>query len=181
MKYSIMDFKKRIVTKSDITCSEILTETLNKSSSEVLTNEIDINIESEKKVSEHEVVNEDINDDTKRKYSKSQEMITMRKLYTEVNDELYPFAMEVIDEYEYEGSPLYDEDGVPREVISQMTDKVLTNAKYSVEEIEELELSENDNIMDTTWSSWLILRSSTESILLNDIFNIRRAKYFDYY
>lgn len=167
MKYSLSDFRNNVYA-SELAIKE----------------NIDIMQEVEETKEEvGEEVKENISniDDTKRKYTKTEELVMMRELYTEVNEQLYPFAIEVIEEYEYVGSPIYDEDGVSREVVAQMTDKVLNNAKYSIQEIEELELSESDNIMSNTWSSWLILRSATESILLNDIFNIRRAKYFDYY
>ena len=110
-------------------------------------------------------------------YIGEREMELMRKLYSEINTFLYPFVVEVLDEFEFIGSPIYSITGIDRETISQMVDRVINLAEETLDQVGEAKNERTGNYL-REWDRWGLLRSTVESLLLNDIFAIRRPKYF---
>lgn len=108
------------------------------------------------------------------------EMELMRKSYSEINTFLYPFVVEVLEEFEYIGSPIYSPTGLDRETISQMVDRVINIAEENLDQVGEAKNERTGNYL-REWDRWGLLRSTVESLLLNDIFAIRRPNYFKNY
>ena len=113
-------------------------------------------------------------------YMKEREMELMRKSYSEINTFLYPFVVEVLDEFEFIGSPIYGVSGIDRETISQMVDRVINLAEETLDQVGEAKNERTGNYL-REWDRWGLLRSVVESLLLNDIFAIRRPNYFKNY
>lgn len=112
----------------------------------------------------------------KQRLSKEKEAELMRELYTEINKALYPFILQTLNEYEFNGSILYNESGIDRETISQMVDRVINLAEENLDTVGEIKLNRAPDSIKY-WDSWALLRSTIEALLLNDIFGIRRAEY----
>lgn len=113
-------------------------------------------------------------------YSRDREMELMRKLYTEINTFLYPFVIDALNEYEFIGSPIYSPMGIDRETISQIVDRVINLAEESLDQVGEAKNDRTGNYL-REWDRWGLLRASVESLVLNDIFGIRRPAYFKKY
>lgn len=113
-------------------------------------------------------------------YIKEREIELMRKSYSEINSFLYPFITEVLDEFEFIGSPIYSISGLDRETISQIVDRVIDLAEESIDQVGEAKNEITGNYL-REWDRWGLLRSSVESLLLNDIFAIRRPNYYKNY
>ncbi len=113
-------------------------------------------------------------------YNRDREMELMRQLYTEINTFLYPFVIEALDEYEFIGSPIYSPMGIDRETISQIVDRVINLAEASLDQVGEAKNDRTGNYL-REWDRWGLLRASVESLVLNDIFGIRRPAYFRKY
>lgn len=110
-------------------------------------------------------------------YIKGREMELMRKSYSEINTSLYPFVVEVLNEFEFIGSPIYAINGVDKETIFQMVDRVINLSEESLDQVGESKNERTGNYLKE-WDRWGLLRATVESLLLNDIFSIRRPKYF---
>lgn len=137
-------------------------------------NDMDKNVEREDSIPSREDNNQQIG------YIKEREMELMRKSYSEINTFLYPFVVEVLDEFEFVGSPIYSLTGIDRETISQMIDRVINLAEETLDQVGEAKNERTGNYL-REWDRWGLLRSAVESLLLNDIFAIRRPKYFKNY
>lgn len=98
----------------------------------------------------------------------------VKALYTAINETLLPYIEAVIDEYEYIGSPLYEDDGIDRETLSQLIDRVLLLSAADIDEIEEIQTEDN---IRTEWNRKQLLKNAAESLLLNEIYAVRRPKY----
>lgn len=104
----------------------------------------------------------------------------MRVLYTTINSTLYPYIIQVLDEYEYEGSPMYSTYGIDRETLLQMVDRVIEISKERIWQVEEI--NEREGLNSTRlWDEYGLLRATIEAMLLSDIFMIRRPTYFEEY
>ncbi len=110
-------------------------------------------------------------------YTREQEIELMRQSYSEINSFLYPFVVEVLDEFEFVGSPIYSLTGIDRETISQMVDRVINLAEESLDQVGEAKNERTGNYL-REWDRWGLLRSTVESLLLNDIFAIRRPNHY---
>ncbi|MFR4987420.1 MAG: hypothetical protein ACLUCH_08510 [Lachnospirales bacterium] len=110
-------------------------------------------------------------------YTRDQEIELMRQSYSEINTFLYPFVVEVLDEFEFVGSPIYSPTGIDRETISQMVDRVINLAEESLDQVGEAKNERTGNYL-REWDRWGLLRSTVESLLLNDIFAIRRPNHY---
>lgn len=113
-------------------------------------------------------------------YINGREMELMRTLYGTINTFLYPFVTQVLDEFEFIGSSIYSPMGIDRETISQMVDRVINLAEESLDQVGEVKNDRTGNYL-REWDRWGLLRSNIESLLLNDIFSIRRPAYFAKY
>lgn len=100
------------------------------------------------------------------------DMEFMRQLFSEINKKLYSYVVEVINQNEYEGSPIYDEH-INREYLAQLVDQVIEKAANSINEIEEINLE----MERTYWGRNKLLRSSVESTVLHELYGHRRPKY----
>ncbi len=105
----------------------------------------------------------------------------MRVLYKDINKTLYPVIVEVLNEYEYDGSPIYEENIDP-ETISQLVDRVLRRAGEISDNIQEIMLNDQNISFSETeympeWDSTNLLKAAVESILLHEIFEVRRPYY----
>lgn len=80
-------------------------------------------------------------------YIKQREMELMRKSYSEINTFLYPFVLEVLDEFEFIGSPIYSVSGIDRETISQMVDRVIDLAEKSLDQVGEAKNERTGNYL----------------------------------
>lgn len=98
----------------------------------------------------------------------------MKELYTALNAILSPIVAEVLNEYEYVGSPIYDDEGVDRETVAQIVGKVLDKAEEIIDEAQEISLEIQE--MDI-WSRSNLLNSNIEALVLSEIFTVRRPKY----
>lgn len=99
----------------------------------------------------------------------------LRALYTEINKTLLPYVIEVLDTFEYAGSPVYAKEGITREFLAQVIDLVLRRAVSENDPIDEIFIENLEQGYYTPWSRWLLLRAATESIVLNEIFGVRRS------
>lgn len=108
------------------------------------------------------------------------DMELMRLLYSNINRLMYPVIVEVLNEYEYDGSPIFS-DQIDRETIAQMVDRVLVNASARFDEAQEILLDSDNNTnndeIGLIWGREPLLRAIAESMLLNDIFGIRRPHF----
>lgn len=93
------------------------------------------------------------------------------ELYSEINQMLMPCINEVLNEYEYEGSPIYDEN-MSKEELIQIIDKVLKHAATCIADIKEIYAEP----MRNNWGRYKILRSLIEFAVINEIFNVRQPK-----
>jgi len=111
--------------------------------------------------------------------SHDRDMRLMRGLYGDVNKIIYPIVVQVLNGYEYDGSPIYSEE-IDRETMAQLVDRVLTRAGEVSDNVQEAMLEEQygdtlDYYFD--WNKENLLKAAIESILLNEIFQIRRPYY----
>ena len=101
------------------------------------------------------------------------DMEFMRGLFSEINMRLYPFVVEVLNENEYEGSPLF-EDVLSREYLAQLVDQIIERAAASLNDIEEIQIGTQSS---NFWNKQRMLRGTVESITFNEIFVNRRPRY----
>lgn len=97
-------------------------------------------------------------------------------LYTQLNAMLMPFVRQAADEYDYSASPIYDEDGISREMLALLTDKVLDAAAEQLDEVDEIRLEVNARAVVVGWDRNRLLRSVAEALILNHIFMYRRPR-----
>ena len=88
----------------------------------------------------------------------------VKALYSQINSMLYPFIVEVIDRYDYNNSPIYDEDGISRETLAQLVSQVLDMAAEQLDEI------------IVGWNRSGLLNAAVEALILNNIFMHRRPR-----
>lgn len=110
-------------------------------------------------------------------YLRGREMELMRNLYSTINSYLYPFIVSVLNEYEYEGSPIYNVRGIDRETLAQMLDRVLDVLEESIDQVGEIREEEIIKYLGG-WDRLNLLRSNIDSLLLTEIFTQRRPEYF---
>lgn len=99
-----------------------------------------------------------------------------RALYSRLNAMLCPYVERVVDNYDYNGSPIYSEDGISRATLSELVLRVLDCAAEELDDIDEirLEVSAREVSADGGWNRNTLLNAVTESLVLNDIFMHRR-------
>lgn len=119
--------------------------------------------------------NNDNSNNNNLQYIDKAETELLRALYTEINKTLLPYVIEVLDTFEYAGSPVYAEEGITREFLAQVIDLVLRRAVSENDPIDEIFIENLEQGYYTPWSRWLLLRAATESIVLNEIFGVRRS------
>lgn len=100
------------------------------------------------------------------------DMEFMQQLFNEINKRLHAYVIEVINENEYEGSPIYDEQ-ITREFIAQLVDQVLEKAAQGINEVEEINLE----MERSYWGRPKLLRSAVETSILHELYGHRRPRY----
>ena len=98
----------------------------------------------------------------------------VKKLYSNTNGKIDDYVTDVMDKYEYEGSPVYSDDGITRETLAQLVNQVTEEMKKDFDEIEEiiLEFEEFEE-----YSRINLLNMLVQALVLNEIFLVRRPKY----
>lgn len=102
------------------------------------------------------------------------DMEIMKALYGSLNKVFGKYTERVIDEYEYMESPIYNEEGIDRETLAQIVDRVMGLAEEEMDEAQETALEESQEDM---WNRRNMFRNTIEAIVLNEIFAVRRPNY----
>ncbi|MCD8089038.1 MAG: hypothetical protein LUD81_00135 [Clostridiales bacterium] len=118
------------------------------------------------------------------------EIKLMHELYGRINSFLYPVVVEIINNMEYPGSPVYDY-GLPeksgkqggtirdfeitRDSLNQMTDAVYKKAAAMSDDIDEIINDDNELTAGNTREE--LLRAAIESLILTELFLSRRPFY----
>lgn len=114
-------------------------------------------------------------------YITKDEVLFLTELYSEINKYLYEYSNQAISEYDYKDSPIYNPSGITRETLAQIIDRVIELAEEKLEQVEEIKLDRNSEPLLTGkyWAKWDMLRANIQSIVLNEIFLVRRPKYYN--
>lgn len=104
----------------------------------------------------------------------AKEIELMKALYSELNALLQGFVEQTLDEYEYIDSPIYAENGIDRETLAQLVDRVKNNAMEVNDDLQEISLEAMDYDI---YQRDNMLNSLVESLILTDIFAVRRPRY----
>ena len=98
----------------------------------------------------------------------------VKKLYSNTNGKIDDYVTDIMDKYEYEGSPVYSDDGITRETLAQLVNQVTEEMKKDFDEIEEiiLEFEEYEE-----YSRINLLNMLVQALVLNEIFLVRRPNY----
>lgn len=105
----------------------------------------------------------------------SREARLMKELYSKLNKILAQYIERVLDEFEYINSPIYDADGIDRETLAQLISRVIALADSEMDETQEIMLDTMQNNGD--WNRQSLLTGLIQSLLLAEIFLVRRPKY----
>ncbi len=102
----------------------------------------------------------------------------MHILYRDINKAIYNVVNEVLDEYSYNASPMYEE-YIDRETVAQLTNQVMERMNKNFDDVQEIMLDENNYMSEyrTEWNSQTLLEALIEAILLTEIFTVRRPNY----
>ncbi|MFV0520554.1 MAG: hypothetical protein ACK5LY_09825 [Lachnospirales bacterium] len=92
-------------------------------------------------------------------------------LYSDFSKQLYPYIEDVLDEYEYNGSVIYDK-YIDRHSVFLMVTRVMENLGKS-NYFRDFANSDFEKLV----SSYTVLRADVETMLLSELFFIRRLKY----
>ncbi len=92
-------------------------------------------------------------------------------LMSDFNQQLLPFVNQVLDEYEYDGSVVYDE-YISRHAIFVAVTRVMEKLR-EYEYFEELMLDDFQQVVDR----YMLLRADVETMFLSELFFMRRVKY----
>lgn len=98
----------------------------------------------------------------------------VKALYSKINSKIDSYIQTIMDKYEYEGSPVYSDDGITRETLAQIINQVMDEMKNDFDDVEEIIL-EFDGYEDFSRNN--ILNMLVEALVLNEIFLTRRPKY----
>lgn len=98
----------------------------------------------------------------------------VKALYSKINSKIDSYIQNIMDKYEYEGSPVYSDDGITRETLAQIINQVMEEMKKDFDDVEEIIL-EFDGYEDFSRNN--ILNMLVEALVLNEIFLTRRPKY----
>lgn len=102
----------------------------------------------------------------------------------QLNKKLDDIIDQVLNNYEYDGSPIFD-DNIDRETLAQIIQKVIDLAINQIDELKNINKNINpDEIkqqnFNTGLSSYDILKSLIEALIINNIFYKRKASRDDF-
>ena len=98
----------------------------------------------------------------------------VKALYSKINSKIDSYIQKIMNKYEYEGSPVYSDDGITRETLAQIINQVMDEMKKGFDDVEEIIL-EFEGYEDFSRNN--ILNMLVEALVLNEIFLTRRPKY----
>ena len=98
----------------------------------------------------------------------------VKALYSKINSTIDSYIQKIMNKYEYEGSPVYSDDGITRETLAQIINQVMDEMKKDFDDVEEIIL-EFEGYEDFSRNN--ILNMLVEALVLNEIFLTRRPKY----
>lgn len=98
----------------------------------------------------------------------------VKALYSKINSKIDSYIQKIMNKYEYEGSPVYSDDGITRETLAQIINQVMDEMKKDFDDVEEIIL-EFEGYEDFSRNN--ILNMLVEALVLNEIFLTRRPKY----
>jgi hypothetical protein len=98
----------------------------------------------------------------------------VKALYSKINSKIDSYIQKIMNKYEYEGSPVYSDDGITRETLAQIINQVMDEMKKDFDDVEEIIL-EFEGYEDFSRNN--ILNMLVEALILNEIFLTRRPKY----
>ena len=98
----------------------------------------------------------------------------VKALYSKINSKIDSYIQKIMNKYEYEGSPVYSDDGITRETLAQIINQVMDEMKKEFDDVEEIIL-ELEGYEDFSRNN--ILNMLVEALVLNEIFLTRRPKY----
>ncbi len=93
----------------------------------------------------------------------------IRQLYSEIAKQIQPFVEQVLDEYEYNGSPIYDE-FLDKESMAQIVDKVADLVFANVAEASQI----GAESYRQPWTMYRMFRTVVELLVLSEIYWRRR-------
>lgn len=97
--------------------------------------------------------------------STEEELEYVKMILSEISRKLYPFVLDVLREYEYEGSPIYDE-YLDKEALAQIVDKVIDKAKNEIAEVNDIT---NMEARPNKWTVYQMLRAIIEMLIVTFI------------
>ena len=62
----------------------------------------------------------------------------VKALYSKINSKIDSYIQNIMDKYEYEGSPVYSDDGITRETLAQIINQVMEEMKKDFDDVEEI-------------------------------------------
>ena len=98
----------------------------------------------------------------------------VKALYSKINSKIDSYIQKIMNKYEYEGSPVYSDDGITRETLAQIINQVMDEMKKDFDDVEEIIL-EFEGYEDFSRNN--ILNMLVEALVLNEIFLTRIPKY----
>lgn len=99
----------------------------------------------------------------------------MKLLYGDIGKILAPYVESVVEEFDYEGSPIYN-DYIDRHTINQMVFLVFSRGKERLYQVEEIYLSDDFN----PWGEKNLLRQLIQTMILNEVYSIKRHNVLKY-
>lgn len=98
----------------------------------------------------------------------------MKALYSSLNKLINKYVEKIVDEYEYIDSPIYAEDGIDRETLAQIVDRVIRLAEEELDDVQEISLETQQAGL---WNRRNMFKNAIEAIVLSEIFAVRRPNY----
>lgn len=105
----------------------------------------------------------------------SEDLKYMKLLYGDIAKELDPYVKAVVDEFDYEGSPIYNE-YIDRHTVGQMVYLVLNRGQEMIYQVEEIYLSDDFSV----WGERNLLRQLIQTMVLNEIYTTKRHDIMEY-
>lgn len=96
-----------------------------------------------------------------------------------LNNKLDAIIDQVLSDYEYDGSPIF-EDNIDREALAQIIQKVIDLAINQIDELKNIKPEKDTQTQNFNMSSYGILKSLIEALIINNIFHRRRVSYDDF-
>lgn len=94
-----------------------------------------------------------------------------------LNSKLENIIDEVLDDYEYDGSPIFESE-IDRETLSQIIQKIVDMAINKIDELKNIKSEPQAQNMGV--DSYTILKSLIEAMLINNIFHKRKKMRDDF-